>query len=155
MKLHVNGSLREIPDAWADEALVVVLREVLGLVGTKLGCGTGECGCCVIHVDGRPVRSCTLAARDAGGHRILTIEGIGGPGGALHPVQQAWLDEGVSQCGFCQAGQIMEAVALLDGTPDPKPEDLDETFATHPCRCGTQLRIRRAVIRAARRLAAS
>lgn len=155
MKLAVNGSQYEVPDSWLDEPLVHVLREVLGLVGTKYGCGTGECGCCVVHVDGHAERSCTMAARVAQGRAIVTIEGLGQPDGSLHPVQQAWLDESVSQCGFCQAGQIMEAAGLLAGTPDPAPADIDHAFAGHPCRCGTQPRIRRAVRRAACLLLAS
>lgn len=149
MKLHINGAERELPDAWADESLLATLREPLGLVGTKFGCGDGECGTCVVHIDGQAQRSCMVQARVAVGRRIVTIEGLAGADGRLHPIQQAWLDERVAQCGYCQAGQIMQAAALLAANPDPD----DETVAAHMnanlCRCGTYDRVRRAIRRAA------
>lgn len=149
MRLQVNGQWHDVPALWVDDALLQVLREVLGLVGTRMGCGTGECGCCLVHADGQPLRSCLIRARDAQGMAITTIEGLADPDGRLHPVQQAWLDESVSQCGYCQSGQLMEAAALLAASPQPTDADIEAAFATHPCRCGTQARIARAVRRAA------
>lgn len=154
MKLHVNGSERELPDAWADESLLAALREPLGLVGTKFGCGDGECGTCVVHIDGQARRSCMLQARDAVGRRIVTIEGLAGADGRLHPVQQAWLDERVAQCGYCQAGQIMQAAALLASNPNPDAEAISAQMKANLCRCGTYDRVRRAIGRAAAMLRA-
>ncbi len=147
MKLHVNGQLREVPDDWADETLAVVLREPLQLVGTKLGCGTGACGCCVVQVDGHAVRSCMLSARQVQQAAITTLEGLSATDGPLHPVQQAWLDEGVSQCGFCQGGQVMALAAAWDARPPPDAAALLRVLDGHACRCGTQARARRAVLR--------
>lgn len=154
MKLHVNGSVRELPDNWANESLLAALREPLGLVGTKFGCGDGECGTCVVHIDGQPRRSCMLQARDAVGRRIVTIEGLAGDDGRLHPVQQAWIDERVAQCGYCQAGQIMQAAALLALNPNPDAETIAAQMNSNLCRCGTYDRVRRAVHRAAATLRA-
>jgi len=153
MQLQVNGQARVVPDEWADDTLADVLREVLGLMGTKRGCGTGDCGCCTVHVDGQPSRSCLTTARAVEGRSIVTVEGLAGADGTLHPVQQAWLDERVAQCGYCQGGQIMEAVALLSRHATPTDEQVTATFAHHPCRCGTQSRIRRAVSAAAQSMA--
>ena len=147
MKLQVNGQQHEVSDDWADDALVQVLREVLGLVGTRMGCGTGECGCCVVHADGQALRSCLIKARDAQGMTLTTIEGLASPDGVLHPVQRAWLDASVSQCGYCQSGQIMEVAALLAQRLRPTSADIEAALASHPCRCGTQQRIARAVQR--------
>lgn len=154
MKLHVNGNERQLPDTWANESLLAALREPLGLVGTKFGCGDGECGTCVVHIDGQPRRSCMLLARDAVGRRIVTIEGLAGADGRLHPVQQAWIDERVAQCGYCQAGQIMQAAALLASNPDPDAEAIAAQMKANLCRCGTYDRVRRAVHRAAATLRA-
>lgn len=154
MKLHVNGSERELPDPWADESLLVALREPLGLVGTKFGCGDGDCGTCVVHIDGQPRRSCLLQASDAVGRRIVTIEGLASADGRLHPLQQAWLDERVAQCGYCQAGQIMQAAALLASNPDPDAEAIAAQMSGNLCRCGTYDRVRRAIGRAAAMLRA-
>jgi len=148
MKLDINGQALTVPDAWQDETLLVVLREPLGLVGAKFGCGAGLCGACTVLVDGAPTRSCTLPVRDVGTRVIETVEGLA-TAGRLHPVQAAWLDESVPQCGYCQAGQIMSTVALLRRVPRPTDAQIDEALAGNLCRCGTQQRIRRAVRRAA------
>lgn len=149
MELEINGRREAVPRSWEDESLLWVLREHLALTGAKFGCGVGLCGACTVLVDGRAERSCQIAAREAVGRRITTIEGLSRPDGGLHSLQQAWLDEAVSQCGYCQAGQIMSAVALLQGTPRPSSEEIDRALAGNLCRCGTQQRIRRAVLRAA------
>ncbi|TDP74040.1 (2Fe-2S)-binding protein [Roseateles toxinivorans] len=151
MELHINGERHDVPPIWQDEQLLFVLREVLGLVGAKLGCGLGQCGACTVLVDGEPRRSCLLRPQDVLGAQITTIEGLSRDGEALHPVQQAWLDERVPQCGYCQAGQIMSAVALLRRQPRPGDADIDAALAGNLCRCGTQQRIRQAVHRAAQR----
>ena len=152
MQLNINGQLATVPPDWQSDSLLMVLREALGLVGAKFGCGTGLCGACTVLVDGQAVRSCQWPVQAAVGRRIETIEGLAGTavsGPGLHPVQQAWLDEHVPQCGYCQSGQIMGAVALLRRLPKPTPEQVDEALAGHLCRCGTQQRVRRAVQRAA------
>ncbi|WP_228026984.1 (2Fe-2S)-binding protein [Pseudaquabacterium pictum] len=148
MHLLVNGQPREIPSDWQAERLLDVLREPLGLVGAKFGCGAGQCGACTVLVDGTPQRSCLLPADSLAGRAITTVEGLA-EGGRLHPVQQAWLDEAVPQCGYCQAGQIVSVVALLRRLPQPADADIDAALAGHLCRCGTQQRVRRAVRRAA------
>ena len=130
-----------------------MLREHLGLVGTKHGCGQGHCGACTVLVDGAPQRSCLLPASAAAGRRITTVEGLVRADASLHPIQQAWLDERVPQCGYCQAGQIVAAAALLSEHPAPSDAQIDAAFAGHLCRCGTQQRVRLAVHRAARALA--
>ena len=138
----------EVPAAWRDESLLQVLREPLGLVGAKFGCGAGQCGACTVLIDGQPVRSCLAPVQQVGAAAVTTIEGLS-PAGALHPVQQAWLDAAVPQCGYCQAGQIMATVALLRRTPRPDDRQIDAALAGHLCRCGTQQRIRQAVKQAA------
>jgi aerobic-type carbon monoxide dehydrogenase small subunit (CoxS/CutS family) len=127
--------------------LLWVLREGLGLTGTKFGCGKGLCGACTVHLDGVPVRACSLPLALVAGKQVLTIEGLGAEG--LHPVQQAWLAENTPQCGYCQSGQIMSAAALLATTPNPSDADIDTAMAGNICRCGTYQRIRKAVHRAA------
>lgn len=154
MRLNVNGQWHEVAPPWQDEALLWVLREALGLVGSKYGCGQGQCGACTVLVDDAPQRACLLPVRAAEGRRITTVEGLAADG-RLHPVQQAWLDEAVAQCGYCQAGQIMATVALLRRQPRPDPEAVDDALAGHLCRCGTQHRVRRAVARAAAAAAAA
>ncbi len=149
MRLKVNGSYYDVPEPWQDELLICVLREKFGLVGAKLGCGQGDCGTCVVHVDGRATRSCQLRASDVGAGDIVTIEGLSGSGDELHPVQQAWLDERVAQCGFCQAGQIMQAAALLQENPAPDDPTIAREMRGNLCRCGTQSRVRKAIQRAA------
>ena len=144
MQLKVNGQSRDVPQEWQDESLLHVLREPLGLVGAKYGCGVGQCGACTVLVDGQAVRSCVTPVRAVGVAEVTTIEGLATERG-LHPVQQAWLDAAVPQCGFCQAGQIMGTVALLRHTPRPDDGAIDSALSGHLCRCGTQQRIRRAV----------
>ena len=126
--------------------LLWVLRDLLGLTGTKFGCGMALCGACTIHLDGVAIRSCVTPLSMAANRELTTIEGLEKPDGTLHPVQQAWLDEDVAQCGFCQPGQIMAAVALLKRTPNPTDEDIDKI--ENVCRCGSYFRIRQAIKRA-------
>ena len=147
MKLNVNGKAVEVTVP-ADVPLLWVLREEIGLTGTKFGCGKALCGACTVHVDGQPKRSCVTAVGDVGDKPIVTIEGLATPA-ELHPVQQAWLEENVPQCGYCQAGQIMTTVVLLRAKPEPTDEDIDAALSANLCRCGTYPRIRRAVHRAA------
>ena len=144
MLLNVNGLAREVPVSWEAESLLNVLREPLGLVGTKFGCGAGLCGACTVLIDGEAVRSCLLPVREVGAAAVTTIEGLHAAD-QLHPVQQAWLDLAVPQCGYCHAGQIMNTVALLRRTPRPDDDQIDTALAGNLCRCGTQQRIRRAV----------
>lgn len=148
MLLNVNGQSLPVPAEWRDETLLSVLREPLGLVGAKYGCGAGLCGACTVLIDGTAVRSCLVAVRAVGDAAITTIEGLSAAG-TLHPVQQAWLDAAVPQCGFCQAGQIMSTVALLRQTPRPDDGQIDAALSGNLCRCGTQQRIRQAVKMAA------
>ena len=150
MKLVVNGKAVEV-DADRAMPLLWVLRDRLGLTGTKFGCGVAQCGACTVHVDGAARRSCVLPVGDIAGARVTTIEGLATPS-ALHAVQQAWLAENVPQCGYCQAGQIMSTVALLAANPSPDDDDIDSALSANLCRCGTYPRIRRAVHRAARAL---
>jgi isoquinoline 1-oxidoreductase subunit alpha len=149
MNINVNGQVREISPEWRDESLLNVLRDPLGLVGAKFGCGVGLCGACSVLMEGESVRSCLVAVRDVGSQRVVTVEGLA-RGEALHPVQQAWLDEAVPQCGYCQAGQIISTVALLRRHQAPSDLQIDDALAGNLCRCGTQQRIRAAVHRAAR-----
>ncbi len=153
MELDINGQRQAIAPAWRDERLFWVLREHLGLVGSKHGCGVGQCGACTVLVDGAPARSCLLPVSATAGRRITTVEGLASADKDLHPVQQAWLDERVPQCGYCQAGQIVAAAALLREHPLPSDAQIDAALAGHLCRCGTQQRVRAAVHRAARALA--
>jgi isoquinoline 1-oxidoreductase subunit alpha len=146
MKLKVNGKEHEVA-APEDMPLLWVLRDLLGLTGTKFGCGMAQCGACTVHVDGRPVRSCVLPASAVGGRAVTTIEGLSAAG--LHPVQRAWIEMDVVQCGYCQPGQIMAAAGLLAAKPDPSDSDIDTSFSANLCRCGTYQRIRAAVHRAA------
>jgi len=155
MELIINRQARPVPPDWQDESLLWVLREHLGLTGTRFGCGAGQCGACTVLVDGEPQRSCLLPVHAAAGRHITTIEGLAGPDGRLHPVQQTWLDGRVPQCGYCQAGQIMATVALLRQQARPGDAQIDAALAGHLCRCGTQQRVRAAVHRAADRAEAS
>ncbi len=149
MKLHVNGAVREV-DAPADMPLLWVLREKLGYTGVKYGCGVAECGACTVHIDGRAVRSCVVPVSAVGTGKIVTIEGLSADGS--HPLQQAWTEVDVVQCGYCQSGQIMAAAALLAEKPDPTDADIDAALAGNLCRCGTYQRIRAAVHEAAARM---
>ena len=146
MRLTVNGRAVEI-EADPDMPLLWALRDLAGILGPKFGCGIAACGACTVLIDGSPVRSCSLPVGGVEGE-IVTIEGLSSDG-ALHPVQQAWLDEQVAQCGYCQAGQIMSAVALLDENDDPTDEDIDNAMGGNLCRCGTYPRIRAAIKKAA------
>jgi isoquinoline 1-oxidoreductase subunit alpha len=145
--LKINGENKSV-DAPDDMPLLWVLRDLLGMTGTKFGCGIAQCGACTVHIDGNPVRSCLLPVAAVGNRAVTTIEGIGAtPAGAK--VQQAWLDLEVIQCGYCQSGQIMSASALLAGNPHPDDADIDAAMAGNICRCGTYVRIRDAIKRAA------
>jgi len=144
--LVVNGEPRSL-DVEGEMPLLWALRDVLGLTGTKYGCGISQCGACTVHVDGQAVRSCQVTVASAEGAEVTTIEGLSEDGD--HPAQEAWREENVPQCGYCQAGQIMSAAALLDSTPDPEDGDIDRAMRGNLCRCGTYVRIRRAVKRAA------
>jgi isoquinoline 1-oxidoreductase alpha subunit len=152
MQLNVNGLSRAVEPPWRNETLLDVLREHLGLCGPKYGCGVGLCGACTVQVDGEPQRACLLRVADVQGRRITTVEGLGS-GERLHPLQQAWLDERVPQCGYCQAGQLVAAAALLARQPRPSDGEIDAALAGHLCRCGTQQRVRIAIHRAAARSA--
>ncbi len=149
MQLVVNGRLHEV-DVDPETPLLWVLRDHLSLTGAKYGCGIGQCGSCTVQVNGAAVRSCTVPVAGLDGAQIRTIEGLGAKG--LHSVQQAWIDEQVPQCGYCQPGMIMATVALLEKDPAPSDEVIDANI-TNLCRCGTYIRIRRAIHRAARSLA--
>jgi isoquinoline 1-oxidoreductase alpha subunit len=145
--LQINGASRSV-DVSPDTPLLWALRDVLGMTGTKFGCGIAQCGACTVHLDSQPVRSCMLAVGTVGDRAITTIEGIGAtPSGAK--VQKAWLDLEVIQCGYCQSGQIMSAAALLASTPHPDDADIDAAMAGNICRCGTYVRIRAAIKKAA------
>ncbi len=148
LSLKVNGEERVLDSEDESTPLLWVLRDELGLVGTKFGCGISQCGACTVLVDGNPVRSCSYPAASATGE-ITTIEGLAKPGGELSAVQQAWVDLDVAQCGYCQAGQIMAAEGLLRRNANPSDDDIDEAMAANICRCGTYLRIREAVKTAA------
>jgi len=145
--LIVNGERRTV-DAPAAMPLLWAIRDLLGLTGTKFGCGIGACGACTVHLDGQPVRSCALPVASVGSRRVTTIEGLSPEGRS--PIQRAWIEEDVPQCGYCQAGQIMSAAALLARTPVPTDAEIDQAMNGNLCRCGTYPRIRRAIHRAAR-----
>jgi isoquinoline 1-oxidoreductase alpha subunit len=144
--LIVNNQHHEI-DADPDTPLLWVLRDALSLTGTKYGCGRALCGACTVHLDGRAVRSCQAPVSSIGARQVTTIEGLAN--GGLHPVQRAWIDEQVPQCGYCQSGQIMQAAALLREKPHPSVDDINAAMAGNICRCATYQRIRRAIQRAA------
>jgi isoquinoline 1-oxidoreductase alpha subunit len=145
--LLINGQSHDV-DVPRDMPLLWVIRDVLGMTGTKFGCGIAQCGACTVQADGQPVRSCLLTVEDAAGRAITTIEAIGAtPEGAK--VQKAWLDHEVVQCGYCQSGQIMAAAALLKSTPKPSDADINDALAGNICRCGTYVRIRAAIHAAA------
>jgi aerobic-type carbon monoxide dehydrogenase small subunit (CoxS/CutS family) len=145
-QLKVNGRAHSV-DVDSDMPLLWVLRDTLGLTGTKFGCGEGVCGACTVHLDGQAVKSCQISVKEAAGHTVLTVEGLSQDGS--HPVQRAWLAEDVAQCGYCQPGMLMTAAALLARKAHPTDGDIDHAFADHVCRCGTYPRIRKAVKRAA------
>jgi isoquinoline 1-oxidoreductase subunit alpha len=146
--LSVNGKMMSA-EADADTPLLWVLRDNLNLVGTKFGCGMAQCGACTVHMNGQPVRSCQMPVSAVGNNKVITIEGLSVKGD--HPLQQAWEELDVAQCGYCQAGQIMAAAALLKKVPNPSDEDIDSTI-TNICRCGTHVRIRKAIHLASKKL---
>ncbi|MGO9379538.1 MAG: (2Fe-2S)-binding protein [Dissulfurispiraceae bacterium] len=143
ISLDVNGKKYEV-EAGPDEPLLWVIREKIGLTGTKYGCGIAQCGACTVHIDGQPERSCQIQAKDAQGKKITTIEGIP----EEHPIKRAWIEDEVPQCGYCHPGQIMSAVALIKDNPSPSDDDIDHAMTGNICRCGTYQRIRRAIHRA-------
>ena len=147
MRLNVNGKDHEV-DVPADTPLLWVLRDELKLVGTKFGCGMAQCGACTVHMNGTPIRSCSVPASSVAGQKITTVEGLA-KGNALTAVQKAWIEHDVAQCGYCQAGQIMSATALLAQNPNPSDADIDSFMSGNICRCGTYVRIRKAIKSAA------
>src|SRR5688572_3821592 len=149
MRLKVNGTEREVTGLDESTPLLWVLRDHLGLVGAKYGCGVAQCGACTVHLNGEPVRSCSVPVAAAVGQSITTVEGLASAEGKLHAVQTAWIEHDVAQCGYCQAGQIMTAAALLRRNPKPTDADIDAAMAGNLCRCGTYLRIRKAIHSAA------
>ena len=155
LELNINGRTVEVgDDVEPTTPLLWVLRDTLGLVGTKYGCGVGQCSACTVHVNGAALQSCQLPVQNAVGMQITTIEGLA-RNGELTAVQQAWIDGDVAQCGYCQAGQIMRASALLAENPSPTDADIDNYMSANICRCGTYNRIRKAIHSAAERLAAN
>ena len=150
MNIIINGKLISI-DADPEMPLLWALRDLAGLTGTKFGCGIAQCGACTVLIDGEPVRSCSMSVGDVSGE-VTTIEGIAAADGSLNAVQQAWLDHQVAQCGYCQSGQIMAALALLQQKPQPSDADIDEAMS-NLCRCGTYPRIRAAIHDAAKKMA--
>lgn len=145
-ELHINGEQRTV-ELLPDTPLLWALRDALNLVGTKFGCGVGQCGACTVHIDGAPTRSCLMPVAALEGKQITTIEGLDRE--AKHPLQQAWQELDVPQCGYCQAGQIMSAAALLKSTPQPSDAQIDDAMAGNLCRCATYIRIRAGIHRAA------
>ena len=145
-QLIVNGENREV-EAVPNTPLLWVLRDNLGLTGTKYGCGVAQCGACTVHLDGAAVRSCSTPVSTVGNKKVTTIEGLASAD-TLHPVQQAWMEENVPQCGYCQSGQIMSAVALIEKNPTPSDSDIEAAMSGNICRCGTYERIRKAIKRA-------
>jgi isoquinoline 1-oxidoreductase alpha subunit len=151
MRFKVNGREVEI-DVEPDMPLLWVLRDELGIKGPKYGCGIAQCGACTVHMDGIAIRSCQMPAEALEGTEIVTIEGLGGAPDNLHAVQEAWIEHQVAQCGYCQAGQIMQAAELLRDTPDPTDADIDAAMGGNLCRCGTYPRIRAAIKTASAKL---
>jgi aerobic-type carbon monoxide dehydrogenase small subunit (CoxS/CutS family) len=150
LRLKINGQQRTIErELDASTPLLWILRDELGLVGTKFGCGGGFCGACTVHLNGEATRACQLTAAAVQGMEITTIEGLAGANGALHPLQQAWIDHDVPQCGYCQAGQLMSAAALLKQKRKPSDADIDAAMSGNLCRCGTYQRVRAAIHAAA------
>ncbi len=149
VQLKINGKPTQL-DVDPNTPLLWAVREQAGLTGTKFGCGIAMCGACTVHVDGQPVRSCSTFLADVEGAEVTTIEGIANPDGTLHAVQEAWIKHQVPQCGYCQSGQIMSAVALLRNTPNPTDDDINAAMSGNVCRCGMYDRIRAAIKTAAK-----
>lgn len=145
--LNVNGKAQEV-DVEAETPLLWVLRDTIGLTGTKYGCGIAQCGACTVHIDGQATKSCNVNAASVVGRKITTIEGLSA--NASHPVQKAWIEHTVPQCGYCQSGQIMAAAALLAKSPNPTEREIDAAMAENLCRCGTYLQIKEAIITASK-----
>ena len=154
IRLKVNGQERTF-DGDPEMPLLWYLRDVAGLTGTKFGCGKGLCGSCTVHKNGEAIRSCETTMQAAAGAEIITIEGISASNGALHPVQKAWMEIRVPQCGYCQTGQIMQAIAMLKTNKAPSDQDIDVAISGNLCRCGTYMRIRAAIHEAAKNLSAA
>lgn len=147
IRFSVNGKSQAV-DVAADTPLLWVLRDTLGLTGTKYGCGIAQCGACTVHLDGQAIRACVTPIATVANKKVVTIEGLSAD--ASHPLQRAWIEEDVVQCGYCQSGQIMQAAALLAQTPQPTAAQIEQAMAGNICRCGTYPRIRRAIARAAK-----
>lgn len=150
LNLKVNGARHTLPEIDPQTPLLWVLRDTLGLVGTKYGCGISQCGACTVLLDGKSTKSCMFPVASVGDSEVTTIEGLASPSGELNALQKAWVDLDVAQCGYCQSGQIMAAESLLRTNPNPKDEEIDSAMASNICRCGTYLRIRQAVKTAAK-----
>ncbi len=152
MKIAINGKTLTVPKKLRDVTLLDFIRDFAGLKGTKFGCGIGLCGACTVHIDGTAARSCQISVAEVIGQRVTTIEGLAGttPTGTLHPVQKAWIEDSVPQCGYCQPGQIMTAAALLSRNSAPSDEEIRTEMSGNLCRCGTYARINRAIVRAAK-----
>ena len=149
IQINVNGENREISDIDPTTPLLWALRDHLGMVGTKFGCGKGLCGACTVHLNGTAIRSCSTPVSAVNGLNVTTIEGLAKDEDHLHPLQEAWMEHDVPQCGYCQAGQMMNAASLLATNPKPSDSDIDNAMAGHICRCGTYQRIRKAIHTAA------
>ena len=149
ISLNINGRDHAV-DVDPTTPLLWVIRDYVGLTGTKFGCGIAQCGACTVHLNGSPIRSCVTPVQVAIGREVTTIEGLGNQEQGLHPLQQAWIDEQVPQCGYCQSGQIMSAAALLASNPSPTDTDIDRAMTGNVCRCGTYPRIRKGIKRAAK-----
>ncbi|MFP4559778.1 MAG: (2Fe-2S)-binding protein [Thiohalorhabdus sp.] len=149
VSLKVNGEAREV-DVPSDTPLLWVLRDNLALTGTKYGCGIAQCGACTVHLDGQPVRACVTPVSEVGSREVTTVEGLSE--NRDHPLQRAWMEANVPQCGFCQSGQLMSAAALLERSPDPSDAEIDAAMQGNLCRCGTYQRVRRAIRTAAKNM---
>ena len=143
LTLRINGTLHTLENVLPDMPLLWTIRDLVGLTGTKYGCGIGQCGACTVHLDGVAIRSCSTLASNAEGKEITTIEGLSPHGN--HPIQQAWMETDVPQCGYCQTGQIMNAAAFLENNPNPTEKEINQAMAGNICRCGTYNRIREAI----------